>query len=374
MGERRVKHNARRLKEALNHGFPMSGHYNFRKSVEQIVWRDVLPVLETASDATVRFDERVARDEIMAAGIENRAHFREACATVWLERGRMHVADLVLHDLSMDIGAPSRELVRAAAVLESRRAICRHSRSSLTPAGLGSLRGKPLPDARALHAANDKNEHEPSRVMLPADEGVETGNSVIQHLRRLLDGDQEEGIRLADWLVIVRETEDLPPLLAAAFAWDAWAMTQPLQRQPYLGILLASAMLRARGKAKFHLPTLNLGIWTGGYRHSKCDDVSARVTAFLRAAKAAADEGLKDLSALSLSKQTMEAHLKGKRSNSRLGQLIRLFLSWPIVTVPTAAEALEITPQGVDNLMKMLGSALPCEITGRRHYRAWGIF
>jgi Protein of unknown function (DUF1612)/HTH DNA binding domain len=190
----------------------------------------------------------------------------------------------------------------------------------------------------------------------------------------LLADENWDELRLAEWLAVVRETEDLPALLAAAFAWDAWATIRPLRRQDYLGMQLVAAMLRARRKCRFHLPTLNVGVRFAEYTRNQRHDFSVRLAGFLSAAKAASETGLQDLSRLRLAKQRMEARLNRTRSSSRLPKLIELFLSWPLVTVPAAAKLLKVSPQAVEAMIKALGPALPREVTGRARYRAWGIF
>jgi hypothetical protein len=61
------------------------------------------------------------------------------------------------------------------------------------------------------------------------------------------------------------------------------------------------------------------------------------------------------------------------RSNSKLPELVNLFLSRPLVTVALGAKVLQVTPKAVDLMLVQLGGALPRELTGRRRYRAWGI-
>jgi hypothetical protein len=61
------------------------------------------------------------------------------------------------------------------------------------------------------------------------------------------------------------------------------------------------------------------------------------------------------------------------RSNSKLPELVELFLSRPLVTVPLGAKLLKVTPKAVNFMLLQLGGALPRELTGRRRYRAWGI-
>ncbi|WP_227385993.1 helix-turn-helix domain-containing protein [Microvirga rosea] len=61
------------------------------------------------------------------------------------------------------------------------------------------------------------------------------------------------------------------------------------------------------------------------------------------------------------------------RSNSRLPELVDLFLSRPLVTVPLGAKLLKVTPKAIDLMLTQLGGARPRELTGRTRYRAWGI-
>ena len=67
------------------------------------------------------------------------------------------------------------------------------------------------------------------------------------------DLDWDEDARIEDWQRIVDRTRTLPPALAAAITADAWDRVEPLQHMPWLGRLLASAVLRARGKTRWHL-------------------------------------------------------------------------------------------------------------------------
>jgi predicted HTH domain antitoxin len=69
----------------------------------------------------------------------------------------------------------------------------------------------------------------------------------------------------------------------------------------------------------------------------------------------------------------MMQRAKDCRSNSRLPQLIELFLSRPLVSVAIASKLIGVTPKAVDLMLAQLGGALPRELTGRRRYRAWGI-
>jgi HTH DNA binding domain len=76
---------------------------------------------------------------------------------------------------------------------------------------------------------------------------------------------------------------------------------------------------------------------------------------------------------LILARELMGQVTRTCRSSSRLPQLVELFLSRPLVTVPLAAKLLKVTPKAVDLMLAQLGGALPRELTGRARYRAWGI-
>jgi hypothetical protein len=60
-------------------------------------------------------------------------------------------------------------------------------------------------------------------------------------------------------------------------------------------------------------------------------------------------------------------------ANSKLPELVDLFLLRPLVTVPLGAKLLKVTPKAVDLMLVQLGGALPRELNGRTRYRAWGI-
>ena len=77
---------------------------------------------ESASDALARFDERL-RSSPVAEAFVLRAHFHDACAALWRAGEFVQLEDLVLHDAGTDVRTPTHELVRAHAVLLTRRRI-----------------------------------------------------------------------------------------------------------------------------------------------------------------------------------------------------------------------------------------------------------
>jgi len=61
--------------------------------------------------------------------------------------------------------------------------------------------------------------------------------------------------------------------------------------------------------------------------------------------------------------------LDGRRSTSRLPELIELVLSRPLISAGMIAKELGVTPRAAQNLVAELGLR---EATGRGRYRAWG--
>jgi len=67
-----------------------------------------------------RLDERIARSPV-GDGFLERAHFADACASLWIDGEDVHLEDLVLHDATRDIRTPTHELTIARDVLKTRR-------------------------------------------------------------------------------------------------------------------------------------------------------------------------------------------------------------------------------------------------------------
>jgi len=347
--------------------------YGTRELFQALPWMDISRPLEAASDTIARFDERMACDDGVAASVESRIHFREACSTLWLEGYLVRLEDLVLHDACTGVRAPTPELLAAAEVLRIRRELCGHPPEwSMSEAGLLALTRRTcvdaadleLPDQRHAFAPQPEDDRPFQACPMPTS-GGRSSNSASEQC-----GEQEQVRR---WLTIVQATEDMPPVLSAAFAWVALATAKPLQGRDFLGIQLVAALFRYRGKTKFHLPSLNIGLRAAAYRRGRNDNLSVRLCGFLRAVKAAAEAGLRDLSEVTRAKQRMEERSGGRRRNSRLRDLIQLFLYSPVVTVPLAAKSLRVSPQAIEGMIKALGPKLLRELTGRARNRVWTI-
>ncbi|NGO55454.1 RHE_PE00001 family protein [Allomesorhizobium camelthorni] len=369
-----------------------------------------------------RLDERVAKSPVRD-GFFERQNFADAAAALWLEGELVHVEDLVLHDAHMDIRTPTHELTRAHAVLRSRRRIYAQKPDwALSRPGLLALRGREGqrgrngadagragsgPDAAVAAAGADESDSENTGQEDALAEELAEIDAVLARSSRLLAGenlapraadspnvdsagqrakapetasfdglgplirdlDWDEDQRLADWLAVVDEVKDIPAVLAAAIAWEAWETIEPLQHQHWLGPLLVAGLLRQRGKVGSHLFCLNAGLRVVPRDRRRAQEKTTRLLAVLDAFAEAASAGLKELDRLVMAKSQMERRLRDRRKNSSLPALIELVLARPVVSAGLIAAELKISQRAALGLVAELGIR---EVTGRGRYRAWG--
>lgn len=366
-----------------------------------------------AGIALARLDERVARSPVGAGWID-RSHFGDACASLWIDGELVHLEDLVLHDAGQDIRTPTHELTIARDVLRARRRIAAQPAGwALSRDGLASLRGQawpgpPLPGDPG-GAAVDANHAAPgtppgSDVSKSAEEGEglrsEPDDPLAAELAAIdvalarsdtalaaarapgpvrarekdplvydLDWDEDE--RLDEWQVVLTETEGLPPVLRAIILLDAWNELQVLQHAPWLGRLLAVSILRQGGIATgAHLVAINLGLRSVPVDRRRNPRRETRLLAIASGLIAAAEAGLKEHDRLFLARQMMERKLIGRRTSSKLPELVELVMARPLVHAGTVATALGVTQQAA---LRMVGELGLREMTGRGRFRAWGV-
>jgi hypothetical protein len=190
---------------------------------------------------------------------------------------------------------------------------------------------------------------------------------------RLRDPDYGASSRLTAWLDALKAAEDAPAVLATALALDAWLALEPAERGGEVGFALAATILRQRDIAAHHLPALGLGYRKGRFRWSPHQAQAVRLAGLIDAMQGSAQLADSDLKRLSLAREVMGRRCEGRRGNSKLPQLVDLFMASPLVTVQMAVEKLKVTQQAVEVMLKELGPSLPRELTGRKRYRAWGI-
>ena len=286
------------------------------KIPDPLPWAQLAAPLAAAEDSLARLDERLAKSPIRASSI-SRMHFADACANLWLDGELVHLDDLVLHDAGMDVRTPTHELTRAHAVLRVRRRIAEAKPGwALSAAGLAGLRGrgeregeKPnRMDGEGGFAGDDEEADRgaadvdtPLSVigtdphLAAAFAAVDAANARAERTlanefrsRRerdplIYDPAWDEDRRLAHWRAVVDQTSGLPPTLAAAIAADAWGAIEPLEHMPWLGRLLAAALLRDRGKTRWHLSSLHAGLKSIPHERRRVRDVAARLAVQLQA-------------------------------------------------------------------------------------------
>lgn len=361
-----------------------------------------------AGIALTRLDERVARSPVGHGWIE-RSHFADACASLWIDGELVHLEDLVLHDATRDIRTPTHELTIARDVLRTRRRISGQSPDwALSAEGIRALRhtqGWPGPSDGTDSIANgsgarpvrmvereaegddgDDVENIPGVDYADIDAVLARSEAAIESANRpgrvagsraaekdllVYDLDWDEGSRLDEWRGVMRQAENLPAVLQAIVALDAWNELSVLQHAPWLGRPFAASILRQAGiTTGAHLAAINLGLKTIPVDRRRHRDRDTRLLAIAQGLLTAGEIGLKEHDRLALARQMMERKLDGRRTSSKLPELVELVMAKPLVSAGMVAKTLDVTPQAARRIVLELGLR---EMTGRGRFRAWGI-
>jgi hypothetical protein len=313
------------------------------------------PLDDALLDAFLRVDEALSKLEERARlsplrqAWANRLLYRNACAAMHTQNCLVYLEDIVLLDGHAFAGSMYPDLSCGLSILKLWQRGLQEDPQLLLRSAMPGEMPRPLSSEVVADpiGAGDRPEF-------------------------FYDPDWDEAGRIDRWRRVWQDTNRLPPLLAAAIAWDAWHSHAPEQQGTWRAPLLAALVLRARGKTRNLLLPIDTGQWLLRKRWKPQDSFGQRIEMFFDIVVAAVKHAGTELDGLESAKERMILKLKGVRKNSRLADLIELMIAKPLVSIPLACKELRISKQALRLLIPRLGST-PREITERSRYRCWTV-
>lgn len=116
-------------------------------------------------------------------------------------------------------------------------------------------------------------------------------------------------------------------MLQEIVALDVWNELSALQHEPWLGRLFYASILRQAGVISGpHLAAINLALKTIPAFHRRNRDRGTRLLKIAHGFLAAAEIGIKEHDRLTLAKTMMDRKLEGRRTYSKLLELVELLV------------------------------------------------
>ena len=137
---------------------------------------------------------------------------------------------------------------------------------------------------------------------------------------------------------------------------DAWNELAVSQHAHWIGRLLAAALLRqADISTGGHFVAVNLGLKTIPVDRRRHRDRDTRLLAIAQGFLAAAEIGLKEHDRLALARTLIERKISGRRTSSKLPELVELVMAKPLVSDGMVAETLGVTQQAARRIVTERG-------------------